>query len=168
LAVKVQVPSATLVTVDPETVQILVVVDANTTGLPEPPPVAVKAMVPPLNKTGVAGAKPVMVCAVNALAGNGLNDAKHRATDDRRAATDRRASESVITIFLPRACCADEVYEFVGGCYMLYVERREVLWISLTAPSETPHCVASWLGTVGKCTGKFTFLPNTFIDFYKT
>lgn len=99
MAVKVQVPSATLETVDPETVQIPAVVDANTTGLPEPPPVAVKAKVPPLNKTGVAGAKPVMVCAVNALAGNGLNNAKHRATGGRRAATDFRASGNVITFF---------------------------------------------------------------------
>lgn len=117
MAVKLQVPSATLVTTDPETVQILVVVDANTTGLPEPPPVAVKAKLPPLNKTGVAGAKPVMVCVVKALAGGALNSAKHRAADDKRAATDCRASGSVITIFLPRACCADEVYEFVEGCY---------------------------------------------------
>lgn len=69
-------PTATLVTVEPTTVQILAVVDANTTGLPDPPPVAVNAKVPPvLNKTGVAGAKPVMVCVVRAFASGAVNSA---------------------------------------------------------------------------------------------
>ena len=76
-------PTATLVTVEPATVQILAVVDANTTGLPDPPPVAVNAKVPPaLNKTGVAGAKPVMVCAVRAFASGAVNSAKQNIKKD--------------------------------------------------------------------------------------
>ena len=69
MAVRVHVPTATLVTVEPDTVQIVAVVDANTTGLPDAPPVAVNAkVVPPLKSMGVAGAKPVIVCAVRAKA----------------------------------------------------------------------------------------------------
>lgn len=77
-------PTATLVTVEPATVQILAVADANTTGLPDPPPVAVNAKVPPvLNKIGVTGAKLVMVCAVNALASGVVNSAKQNINEDR-------------------------------------------------------------------------------------
>lgn len=77
-------PTATLVTVEPATVQILAVVDANTTGLPDPPPVAVNPKVPPvLNKTGVAGAKPVMVCAVRAFASGAVNNATQSIKKDR-------------------------------------------------------------------------------------
>jgi len=84
LAVRLQVPAATLVTVEPATVQILAVVDANTTGLPDPPPVAVNAKVPPvLNKTGVAGVKPVMVCAVSAFASGAVNSAMQSIKKDR-------------------------------------------------------------------------------------
>lgn len=92
-------PTATLVTVEPATVQILAVVDANTTGLPDPPPVAVNAKVPPvLNKTGVTGAKLVMVCAVNALASGAVNSTKQNIKKDSNVETDFCVCTDDITI----------------------------------------------------------------------
>jgi hypothetical protein len=93
------VPTVTLVTVEPETVQIAVVPDVNTTGLPDAPPVADRVNVPPLNKTGVAGAKPVMVCAVRALAVDAANKEQHRAANDRNEVQALRA-RGEISIFL--------------------------------------------------------------------
>jgi hypothetical protein len=47
LAVSKQLPTDSTLTVDPETVQIEVEFDPNTTGLVEPPPVAVRLNVAP-------------------------------------------------------------------------------------------------------------------------
>ncbi len=75
LALSVQVPTFSTVAVFPDTVQTLVVVDVKTTGLPEPPPVALSAIVlPVLYVVGVAGENPVMVCVINAAAGLATSD----------------------------------------------------------------------------------------------
>ena len=53
-----QFPAATIVTVAPlvpPVVQTAPVCDAKTTGLPEPPPVALSPKVPPLTNNGFAG-----------------------------------------------------------------------------------------------------------------
>ena len=69
LAVSAQLPAATIVTVLPATVHTAAVVLANTTGLPEAPPVADTLNVPPGANTGEAGfdANPVMACAFCAI-----------------------------------------------------------------------------------------------------
>ena len=54
-AVSPQLPAETIVTVAPATVQTAGVVLANTTGLPEAPPVAETMNVPPAVNTGAAG-----------------------------------------------------------------------------------------------------------------
>jgi hypothetical protein len=54
------------VAVVPDTVQMVGEVEANVTGLPEAPPVALRVKMPPVLKLiGVAGAKPVMVWAIS-------------------------------------------------------------------------------------------------------
>ena len=60
-------PALTMVAVVPDTVQMVGVVEANTTALPDAPPVALRVKVPPVLKLiGVAGAKPVIVWAISA------------------------------------------------------------------------------------------------------
>ena len=66
MAVRLQVPAVSMVTVAFDTVQTAGVVLAKTSALPEAPPVAdsVKVLFV-TNRSGVAGVKPIIVCGVN-------------------------------------------------------------------------------------------------------